>query len=293
MSGDETQCEGEAARGMNGPQASALRLRAHAARGDVLGHQILGGGAERVLVLHDWMGDGLNYVSLHPFLDTNRFTYVFADVRGYGLSMGVTGSYSSTEVAADVLRLADHLGWDCFHAVGHSMTGMAVQRLALLDARTDAPRVRSFVAITPVTADGYPADEETRGFLWSAIHDEDVSAQAFQMLTGQRYSPMWAQKKVEWHHSSSSRAAMEGYFRMWLDEDFASELRRATLTVPVFVIGGRHDLPGFDEEHLRARFEAHWPRAEFAFIAEAGHYPMHETPVLLASLIERFLVANG
>jgi pimeloyl-ACP methyl ester carboxylesterase len=58
------------------------------------------------------------------------------------------------------------------------------------------------------------------------------------------------------------------------------------------VIGGRQDLPEFQEEHLRRTFRACYPAVEFAFIAEAGHYPMQVTPVLLASLIERLLDAQ-
>lgn len=46
------------------------------------------------------------------------------------------------------------------------------------------------------------------------------------------------------------------------------------------------------QEHLRKTFGAWYPKAQFSFITDAGHYPMHETPVYLASLIEAFLKTN-
>jgi pimeloyl-ACP methyl ester carboxylesterase len=86
------------------------------------------------------------------------------------------------EVAGDAFRLADRLGWARFHVVGHSMTGMAVQRMAVDDWTSGAKRLKSVVAITPVTADGYPADNATRKFLWDLIHRRELSEQGFFML---------------------------------------------------------------------------------------------------------------
>jgi pimeloyl-ACP methyl ester carboxylesterase len=59
---------------------------------DGLGHFIHGHGAEKVLALHDWMGDAANFEPLLPYLDLRRYTYAFADLRGYGSSLGPTPS---------------------------------------------------------------------------------------------------------------------------------------------------------------------------------------------------------
>ncbi len=84
-----------------------------------LGYSVYGQGAEKVIVLHDWMGDASNYEPVIPYLDPNTFTWMFADVRGYGRSRNLKGAYTVEEVAADVFRLADALGWKRFHVVGH------------------------------------------------------------------------------------------------------------------------------------------------------------------------------
>jgi pimeloyl-ACP methyl ester carboxylesterase len=80
---------------------------------------------------------------------------------------------------------------------------------------------------------------------------------------------------------------------MWLKTDFSEEVRLNAVGTPLLVIGGRQDLPGFQEEHLRHTFGAWYPQVDFSFITDSGHYPMHETPVYLASLLERFLDAHS
>jgi pimeloyl-ACP methyl ester carboxylesterase len=76
---------------------------------------------------------------------------------------------------------------------------------------------------------------------------------------------------------------------MWLDTDFSAAFHEAGVGTPFLVIGGRQDLPGFQEPHLRQTLGAWLPSIEFAFATDAGHYPMQETPALLASLMENFL----
>jgi pimeloyl-ACP methyl ester carboxylesterase len=109
------------------------------------------------------------------------------------------------------------------------------------------------------------------------------------MLTGQRLTPAWERGKTNRHLQTSTAEALKGYYRMWLETDFSIEVRKAKVGTPFLVIGGRQDLPGFQEAHLRNTFGTWFADVEFAFITDAGHYPMQETPVYLASLIERFL----
>lgn len=170
----------------------------------VLGCQKHGHGPEKVLVFHDWMGDAANYEPLQPYLDREAFSYVFADLRGYGRSSPLAGEYTAGEAAGDAFALADALGWGRFHVVGHSMSGLIVQRMALDDWTRGERRLKSVVAITPVAADGYPADAPTRDFLWSLIGQRELSEQGFAALTGQRLSPIWARAKTERHLATSN-----------------------------------------------------------------------------------------
>ena len=139
-----------------------------------------GNGPERVTVLHDWLGDHRNYDAVLPYLDGSAFTYVFADLRGYGESIALTGACSVEEIAADCLALADRLGWPRFHLIGHSMTGMAVQRIA-----ADAPaRIQRAVAVCPVSAAGNRLDADAKAFFASTAENDDALRRLFRYVSG-------------------------------------------------------------------------------------------------------------
>jgi pimeloyl-ACP methyl ester carboxylesterase len=255
----------------------------------MLAHDRYGSGTENVLVLHSWMGDARSFDAMKPYLDTGSFTYVFADLRGYGRSKDIPGEYTVEEVSGDAMRLADQLGWSRFHVIGHSMSGMVVQRMITDDWKRDKRRIKSAVAITPVTADGYPADEQTRQFLWNLIHREELTEQGISAMTGQRLLPRWAVTMARNNLNTSNAEAMRAYYRMWLETDFSGEVAAARPATPMRVIGGRQDLPGFSETKYRETFSAWYPNVDFQFITDAGHFPMYETPVYLSTLVESFL----
>ncbi|MGE0387003.1 MAG: alpha/beta fold hydrolase [Gammaproteobacteria bacterium] len=255
----------------------------------ILAHDLFGTGPEPVLVLHSWMGTGRSFDAMKPYLDTDAFTYAFADLRGYGGSRTIAGEYTAAEVAGDALVLADHLGWQRFHLVGHSMSGLAVQRLLVDDISRAAPRIKRAVGITPVTADGFPADAQMRAFLRDLIHRPDLTAQGIAAMTGQRLSARWIGAIAARNIESSDPAAMRGYYRMWLDADFGAQVAQARPATPLLVIGGRRDLEGFSEARYRATLARWFPNLELRFIDDAGHFPMYETPIYLATLIEAHL----
>jgi len=97
-----------------------------------IGFTTYGAGPIRVLVLHDWFADHSSWDAALPYLTPEGFTYVFADLRGYGASRDVGGSYTLDETAGDAIGVADQLGWTRFSLIGHSMSGLIVQRIAQL-----------------------------------------------------------------------------------------------------------------------------------------------------------------
>lgn len=251
-----------------------------------LGHTLLGSGDRTAIVLHEWLGDASNYAPLHPYLDPAARRYCFADLRGYGRSLDLAGEYSLAEACADVLELADRLGLARFDLVGHSMSGLVAQRLALV-----APgRVRAVVAITPVFAAGFPADDETLRRM-TAVATEDTAARAaIAARTGERYGPAWLEFKLRKSRECSTVTARLGYLRMFTGSDFAAAAQGNP--VPMLVVSGQYDLPLYREESARRSFGACYPRCEFVLAEGAGHYPMLETPVFLAAQLDAFFARD-
>ena len=138
---------------------------------------------------------------MEPALSRDEFCYAFIDYRGYGGMRAAAGDFTIDEIAADALALADHLGFRRFSLVGHSMGGMAVQRvLAMAPAR-----VRKLVAITPVPASGVPFDE-AGWVLFSGAADKPENRYAIiDYTTGNRLSPSWVRHMVD-YRSPTRRA---------------------------------------------------------------------------------------
>ena len=240
-----------------------------------------GSGPQKVLVLHDWNGDHSNYDPVLPYLDGEAFTYVFADLRGYGASKAIAGEYTVDEIAQDCLRLADRLGWQRFDVVGHSMTGMATQRLA-----ADAPsRIRSAVAVCPMSAAGSPAPDEALAFFASTTESDDAFRRLITFVSG-GLSEQWVEAKLRQNRATVNPACRAGYLKMFSRGNFVDEVRG--LVMPFLVVVGDHD-PGIDAAAMQQTFLAWHPNAELTVIPNCGHYPMQECPPYFATLVENFL----
>lgn len=246
-----------------------------------VGCTLHGAGPERVLVLHDWNGDHTTYDPILPYLDGAAFAYAFADLRGYGLSRNLAGDYTIAEIAMDCLNLADALGWGRFHVVGHSMTGMATQRIAV-----DAPsRLKSAIAVCPLSAAGSPADEAALAFFARTTADDDAFRRLVTFVSG-GLSEQWADAKLRQCRATVDPACRAGYLAMFSKTNFVDEARG--LETPFLVMIGDRD-PGLDEAAMRKTFLAWHPNAELLIVRDCGHYPMQERPPFFATAIEAFL----
>jgi pimeloyl-ACP methyl ester carboxylesterase len=253
-----------------------------------ISYETFGTGPEHVVVLHDWLGDRSNYSPARAYFDTERFTYAFADLRGYGKSIGIAGKHTADEAAVDVVSVADALGWKRFHIVGHSMTGMVVQRVVL-----NVPeRIKTVVATSPVAASGMTLDEGTWNFFKAVVTDRKSAADALALLTGNRLSKGWIDFKVRRAMATSTAEARMNYLHMFVKHDFSAEAEKAKLAQPFLVILGANDLPAFRPDAVTKTFAKWYKNLTVVDITNAGHYAMQETPALFAATIETFMLKN-
>ena len=97
---------------------------------------------------------------------------------------------------------------------------------------------------------------------------------------------VWVGQVAAHSVENSTVAAFAGYLEAWAGADFAGEL--AGSSVPVLVIPGRHD-PALGEATVRQTWLSLFPHAMLEVVENAGHYPMDEAPVNLATIVEGFL----
>jgi pimeloyl-ACP methyl ester carboxylesterase len=166
------------------------------------------------------------------------------------------------------------------------MSSLVVQRLAALVR----PRAKSLVAIAPVSPGGMRLPAEVVGFLAQMAASDDMRSRSLAQQWGTRLSERWLEWKLARWRDSATTEAVAGYARMFGTTDLTPVIGKSDL--PVLALAGEHDQPPFLEPALRAGFGACYGKLEVQTIANAGHYPMQETPVDLASRVERFLDQN-
>jgi len=85
----------------------------------------------------------------------------------------------------------------------------------------------------------------------------------------------------------SDAAAFGAYLRSWAQDDFSDQVKTDPDT-PVKLIVGVND-PALTADVMEQTWGVFFPNAELTILPDAGHYPMFESPVVLATSIEEFL----
>jgi 3-oxoadipate enol-lactonase len=91
------------------------------------------GSGEPLMLVHGFTGAKEDFADFLDGFADRGWHVVAPDLRGHGGSDAPTDedAYSLEEMAADLLALADELGWGTFDLLGHSMGGMVAQLVAL------------------------------------------------------------------------------------------------------------------------------------------------------------------
>jgi esterase len=242
----------------------------------------VGNGPRKVLAMNGWFGSSADWAPILPALDLDAFTYVFFDYRGYGRSIERNGDHTFAEAAADVIALADHLNWQRFSLLGHSMGGMAMQKVLLA-----APgRIERMVGIAAVPACGSRMDAARLAAFERAVNDVAARAAIIDFSTGKRLSPAWSARLAQESAQLSRPEAFAGYLPQWAASDMSADVVGHPVPVKVFI--GEHD-PTLTPELMRSTWLAWYRNAEMEVLPNAAHYPMHEVPVALATALENYL----
>jgi len=243
----------------------------------------IGSGDRHVLAVHGWFGSAQGWGSLPDFLDRSTYTYAFMDLRGYGGRQEVAGEFTMEEAAADAIALAGELGWDRFSVIGHSM-GAKVAHQMLLQA---PDRMDKLIGLNPVPPGAVPMDEQGWELFSGAAANAGNRAAIIDFTTGSKLTATFVNHLVRHSLENSNQAAFAAYLQAWAKTDFSGKIQPDTST-PVKVIIGVND-PALSADVMEQTWLVCFPEAEMTILPDAGHYPMFESPVSLATSIEEFL----
>jgi pimeloyl-ACP methyl ester carboxylesterase len=255
-----------------------------------------GAGQRPLLLVHGFTGAKEDFTPWLDQLADLGWHAVAPDLRGHGSSSKPAdeSAYSFELMAADVLRLADVLGWDTFVLLGHSMGGMIAQfvahgaaaRLAgliLMDTthgpldNLDPDLIEAAVAI--VRAQGIDALADVM-----AEHEGPLTTPAHRRLLGEQHGyAEFGDRKLR-ATSPGLYTAMAPLFPIAADR--LESLRQLPATLPVLVIAGEQDKPFLAPSE---RMAAAVGRGSLAIIPDAGHCPQFENPEAWWKALTAFL----
>lgn len=246
------------------------------------------------MLVHGFTGSKEDFVDEVDRLGEFGYHVVAPDLRGHGDSdqPADEAAYSLDAFAADVVALADVMGWDRFDLLGHSMGGMVAQVLVL-----DRPeRVERLVLMDTHHGVLGNLDHEiiAIGIEVARTQGLEVVQQLLAMgqdpLANPAYERVCAERPGyrEWSEAKMLRSSASMYAAM-LGEliGTADRLDRlAGVRAPTLVMVGELDDPFLGASRRMARTI---PGAVYAELEGGGHSPQFEATQRWREELDRFL----
>lgn len=244
----------------------------------LLWHRAAAGDGPAVLFVHGMTGTGEVWAPQVPAFVAAGWRPVVVDRRGAGRS-GPRDERSSDR-AADLVAVLDHLGVERAHLVGHAAGGTDVMATALRHPDRvgalvltntqagygDAWFRAELAALWTPAVTGLPADERELSAAYRAAHPDGVER--------------WLAVHAHADHAAGAPAAAP----------VATGADLATLDRPVLVIAGAADL--LTPPALLRRLAERIPGARFAVIARSAHVSAWERPEEWNALVLDFLTGQ-
>jgi pimeloyl-ACP methyl ester carboxylesterase len=249
-------------------------------------YRLFGSGDQHVVAFHGWLSASEEWWPMLSHLEPDQATWCFLDAPGYGAARSVPETRDVEGYAGLALRIIDELGWDRVVAVGHSMSGAAIQRLMV--AAPD--RVDRLIGVTAVPASGAGLQGDRWTMFERAVADPEGAATMFHGSTGERHPWEWSMSLADGAFRATEPEVRASYLASWGNVDFHEEVQ--DLDVPVDLIVGEFD-PSLTVDRMRSTWCQWFPRSAIWTMEGVGHYPSQEAPEEFAGLLGELLCRPG
>ncbi|HAE90027.1 MAG TPA: alpha/beta hydrolase [Idiomarina sp.] len=241
-----------------------------------------------VIIIHGLFGDGDNLKSLARDLERDYFC-VLPDARNHGDSPH-HDSMTYTEMADDIVALADALALKKFSLVGHSMGGKIAMEVAMrYEERVQAA---VFADIAPVA---YPAHHNT---ILDALAGLDLHQITSRTDADKQLSSVIKEKGVRQFLLKNLRKDGDHFaWRLNLTaiteryDDIAGSVSDGDYSGPcLFIKGGNSDY--LTEQH-KSQVTERFSNSQVKVVENTGHWLHAEKPRIFNRLVKDFLASHG
>jgi esterase len=241
-----------------------------------------------VIIIHGLFGDGDNLKSLARDLTPDYFC-ILPDARNHGESPH-RESMTYTEMADDIVALADELALEHFSLVGHSMGGKIAMEVAM--RYEDRVQAAVFADIAPVP---YPAHHN--GIL-DALAGLDLDQIGSRSEADKQLSSAIKEKGVRQFLLKNLRKDGDHFaWRLNLTaiteryQQIADGVSDGHYSGPcLFIKGGNSDY--LTEQH-RAQVTQRFSNTQVKVVENTGHWLHAEKPRIFNRLVKDFLASQG
>jgi 3-oxoadipate enol-lactonase len=278
----------------------AVPMATNATRVDLGGVRLAiaeaGTGGRPLMLVHGFTGAKEDFSDFLEPLAERGWHAVAPDLRGHGASdhPGEEESYSLAIIAADLLALADALGWERFVLLGHSMGGMIAQHLLLAEPE----RVRGLVLMDTTHGPVDWVEADTAALAATVVREEGIEALMEALKVMRADDPLMTpaflrllEEKPGYSEFCDAKLLASAP-AMWLAMSSALLTqpdrldRLPEVDVPTLVIVGEQDTPFIAHGERMAK---KIPDARLAIIPDAGHSPQFENPDAWWTVLSSFL----
>jgi pimeloyl-ACP methyl ester carboxylesterase len=265
-----------------------IEIRDVRANGFTFRCRLSGSAGEPIILLHGFPETSDAWSELMNRLPRGRYRCLAPDQRGYspGARPLEVDQYSLDRIAADVIALADELGFQRFHLIGHDWGAAAGWTVV----RDHAERVGSWTALSVPHVASYGAgfdhpEQRDRAayikeFLEPGKGEEELSRNGFERLH-RAWSQYCPEKTHEYESVFSQPGALTAALN-WYRATFGDTSRRQRafagfdVHTPTLTLWGNGDPSVARPATL---MEKDFMKGPYRFVElDAGHWLMHERP---------------
>jgi len=251
-------------------------------------YELHGDSGEPLVLVHGYTGDITDWRHLIPeFSRTRRILAL--DERGHGRSEAPTDRsvYTIPQMSQDVEALVEHVGFDRFHLLGHSMGGGVVQEIALRSPQ-------KLLSLTlQNTSHRFDLEADPEMAAWRDRRFHLAETQGMTAVANEEPPfpppPHMPPERLAETKERLSRMSADAFIGSWngLVEWEGTEGRAHNMRTPTLIIYGDVDTPMLIEGSVKLAQLI--PGSVVEVIPETGHSPQWERPALFNAALRRFL----